>query len=90
MLPRLDSVETVRAPYVTPGGLYKERAEPVIVALSPERREAGLFCPVLFLHAGLEPGDYPLKDGPAVRVTPEMVGDASRVLQDVTLEVASG
>lgn len=76
--------------YVTPGGLYKERSEPVLVALAPQRREAGLFCPVLFLHAGLEPGVYPLEDGTSVRVPPQMVGEAARVLQRVTLEVVSG
>ena len=83
----IESTERTNARQViTPAGRVRSVSDAVICAPGASWRGAGLHCPVLLLHAGLLPGDYPLTDGGQVTITEEMVGDTPRVIHGITLK----
>lgn len=73
--------------YAAPGGLLKQRRDPVLVILGEERVGSRLSCAWVFTHAGLMPGDYPLTDGSTVTVPKGLCGDTARAHRGATLEV---
>lgn len=68
--------------------MLKRIGEPVGVILGPHVYEDGLYCDLLYLHPGLVPGDYMLRNGLEVRVPSALCKQVEH--RSVTLEVISG
>lgn len=83
----LESVERAPARQTLVGGVLKRIPEPVLVLIGVSRLGALLSCDWVITHAGLIPGDYPLRDGTTVRIPQSLCGDAHRASRGVTLEV---
>lgn len=83
----LESVETTPGQQRLVGGVLKATRQPVLVLVGAQRLGALLSCDWVITHAGLIPGDYPLRDGTTVRIPQSLCGDAHRASRGVTLEV---
>lgn len=86
----LESVETTPGQPRLVGGVLKATKQSVLVLVGAQRLGALLSCDWVITHAGLIPGDYPLRDGTIVRIPPALCGDTHRASRGVTLEVKHG
>lgn len=86
----LESVETTPGQQRLVGGVLKATRQPVLVLVGAQRLGALLSCDWVITHAGLIPGNYPLRDGTTVRIPPALCGDSHRASRGVTLEVING
>lgn len=86
----LESVETTPGQQRLVGGVLKATRQPVLVLVNPVPLGGLLSCDWVITHAGLIPGNYPLRDGTTVRIPPALCGDTHRASRGVTLEVING